>query len=416
MDEQRIEAALRTQPPDEPEYRGDIAARLRERVIDAGRSDAPAPEVQVVALIPHRRRRLVAMCGAIAAAVALVVALAVVNRPDQQSPTTTPTTAPPTTQPTTTPSLAGRWVGATPPSVMTPTPSAPAFVVFAAESVALEHLSGGAIVNDFTSQFTVNADGQLRLTLVSQEASCAPGATGDYRWTTSPKGTVLTLTAISDECPKRAAALAGDWTHIGCPTRGQDCLGELEAGRHASVSFDPFGDSSYGEVEYDITDGWSSTDDQKDRLTLRAPGVENAAVHGLYFFADVVAAANDCTGTATAAVDATAIAGQLSSTPGLNVSMSEMTVDGFPARVLDLSSAASLPCAGRQPLLASSPDGVTSWSLDIGREQSMRLVLVDLPAHRTMAVAIITDRADQYQQLLDAAMSVVDSLTLSTTS
>lgn len=416
MDEQRIESALRTQPPDEPEYRGDIAARLRERMIDASPSDAPSPEVQVVDLVPHRRRRWVAVCGAVAAAVVLVIALVVVNRPDQQPPTTTPTTAPTTTQPATASSLAGRWVGATPSTVTTPNPSAPAFVVFDAESMSLEHLSGGAIVNDFTSEFTVNADGHLRLTLLGQAGSCGPGASGDYRWATSPKATLLTLTAISDECPNRSAAFAGDWTHIGCPTRGQDCLGELEAGRHASVNFDPFGDSSYGEVDYEITDGWSSTADEKDRLTLRAPGAEDATVHGLYLFADVAAAKNDCTGTATASGDATAIARQLSNIPALNASASETTVDGYPAHVLDLSSAGSLPCTGRQPLLASNPNGVTSWTLSIGQDQAMHLVLVDLPTQRTMAIAIVTDRADQYQQLLDGAMAIVDSLTLSTTS
>ena len=412
MDEQRIEAALRTQPPDEPEYRGDIAALLRTRLIDDFPSDASAPEVPVVDLTTPRRRRWLALCGAVAAGIVLVVALAAVNRPDQQSPTTTPTT----TQPSKTPSFAGRWVGATPPSVTTPNPSAPAFVVFASERVALENLSGGAIVNGFASQFAVNADGHLRLTLLSQEGLCAPGATGDYRWTTSPKGTVLTLTAISDECPNRAAALAGDWSYIGCPTRGQDCLGELEAGRHASVSFDPFGDSSYGEVEYDITDGWSSTGDDKDRLTLRAPGAEVAATHGLYFFADVAAANSDCTGKATAAGDAKAIAGQLSTTPGLNATTSDMTVDGYSAQVLDLSSAASLPCGGHEPLLVSNPDSVTSWTLTIGQDQAMRLVLVELPAHRTMAIVIVSDRPDHYQELFDKAMTVVDSLTLSTTS
>jgi hypothetical protein len=299
--------------------------------------------------------------------------------------------------------------------VTTPNPSAPAFIVFTENRVSLEHLSGG-VINVFNSQFTVTDGGQLRLTLTDQIGRCAAGATGEYRLTLSPLATTLTVEAIRDDCPNRAAALAGEWTHAACPARGSDCLGPLEAGRHASVSFDPFNTDSYGEVTYDVTNGWASTFDDKDRLTLLPPGGNESEIHGLYLFADTAPAGADCRATASTAAGATAIASALSAMPGLSVTTTEATVGAYRAQVLDLTAAATLSCAGEQPVLTSKPGGSTSWTLAIGQGQRMRIVLIDLAGGRTMAVVVASDRsAAEYGQLLDASTVVIDSFVLSAT-
>ncbi len=418
MDERQIESALRAQPPDEPAYRGDVADRLRARMTAVGQEQPPAYVVELFELVPRRRRPAVAIAIAVAATVMLVVGLAAVARPQQLPTATTPTTVTASPSSSIAPGdqlaeLAGRWVGATPRAVTTPDPSAPAFVVFNADRVALEHLSGG-IVNDFASRVTVTGAGQLQLTLTDQLGRCAAGAIGDYRWTLSPHATTLTVVAVSDECPTRGEALAGTWTHTACPARGGDCLGRLESGRNASVHFDPFGSDSYGEVSYDVADGWSSTFDDPSRLTLLPPTVDGSGVHGLYVFADAAPVNADCPAIAGTAADTTAIAATLSGTPGLSVTASETTVGAYQAHVLDLVAPASLPCAGEQRLLAAKPGASTPWTLSVGQGQRMRILLIDLPGGRTMAVVVASDRsAAEYAQLLDASTAVIDSFVLS---
>lgn len=418
MDERRIEAALRAEPLDEPKYRGDVAARLRARTTGAGREEPPEHVVEVFELAPRRPRPWPAVSGAAAAAVVLVVALAIVARPQQRPPATTPTTVTPAPSTSIAPGsvpavLVGRWVGATPRAVTTPNPSAPAFVVLGEDRVTLEHLAGG-IVNDFNSQVTETGGGRLRLTLVDQIGSCAAGAIGDYRWTLSPQGTILTVKAISDECPTRAAAFAGEWTHTACPGRGSDCLGPLEAGHHASVNFDPFVSNTYGEVAYDVTGGWSSPVDDKTRLSLLPTEGDTSGVHGLYLFADVAPTTAGCAAAPSTATGQKAIAAALSATPGLSVITTEATVGAYQAQVFDLSAAATAACAGKQPVLASRPGAPTSWTLAIGAGRRMRIVLVDLPGDHTMAVVVASDRsAAEYAQLLDAATAVIDSFVLS---
>ena len=137
MDDRQLEAALRAGPPAEPKSRGDIAHLLQARAMSPSNGVQAELAVEVVARPLHRRRRWPAFVGAAAAAVVLIVGLTTIARRDTPPSATTPpstSVAPnPTVAPTGLPTeLLDRWVGATPPSVNTPNPSAPAFVVFAA--------------------------------------------------------------------------------------------------------------------------------------------------------------------------------------------------------------------------------------------------------------------------------------------
>ena len=419
MDEWQIEAALRAGPPDEPTYRGDIGRLLRSRATTRNRGEqVAAVPVEVVERAHHRRPPWAALAVAAAAVIVVVIGLAAVDRPEPSSSVTTPTTTA-TTTPSTAPGslpaeLLDRWVGPTPSTVITPDPSAPAFVVFIPGQVTLEHISGG-IVNDFTSHASTPVAGQLLLTLADQTGRCGAGATGHYRWSLSPQATTLTLEAIDDECADRAAALAGTWTHTACETRGSDCLGRLEAGRYASLNFDPFDSDSYGQVTYSVPDGWSSTLDDKARLTLLPPDGNESGVHGVYLFADVAPTTADCPPTPGTSAGMSAIADAISTTPGLLATTSPTAVGGYEARTIDIS-AATPTCAGEQPLLTSRPGGATSWTLSIGGTQQMRIIILDLPGDRTLAVVVASDRsASAYAALLDAATAVIDSLALSPT-
>lgn len=428
MDEQRIEAALRNEPPDEPRYHGNINNQLRARAAAVLGDETPAVPVEVFERLPRTRRPWPALVGAAAAAVVLVAGLiAIAQRDTTPSTTAEPTTLAPTaTAPTTAgpdsstvqtgvpAELLDRWVGPTPASIITPDPSAPAFVVFTADQVTLEHLAGG-IVQNFTSRTTTSAAGQLQLVLPNQVGACAAGAIGDYRWSLSPQGTTLTLEAIDDACSERASAFEGTWTHTACPARGGDCLGALEAGRYASVDFDPFDSDSYGQVAYTVPDGWSSTLDDKARLVLLPPEAEGTGVHGVYLFADVATTTADCPAKPGDAVGAAAIADAITSTSGVVAATSQTAVSGFDATIVDISSA-SPTCDGTQPLLTAKSNSATPWTLAIGTSQQMRLVLVNLPDDRTVAIAVTSDRpAADYAALLDASAAVIESLELSAT-
>ena len=419
MDEQQMEAALRTEPPDEPTYRGDISSRLRARSTTLTEVVAPAVPVEVSDRIPRRKRSWPELVGAAAAAVVLIAGLvAVARRNSPPSMTAEPTT---TSEPTSSAlpgslpaELLDRWVGPTPTSIITPDPSAPAFVVFTADQVTLEHVAGG-IVQNFTSRATTSAAGQLQLTLPGQIGACVAGAIGNYHWSLSPGGTTLTLEAIDDACAERASALVGTWTHTACPVRSSDCLGTLEAGRYSSVNFDPFDSDSYGQVAYTVPNGWSSTLDDKARLVLLPPEANETGVHGIYLFADVAPTSADCPANPVAADGAGPIAEAITATAGLLATTSPTTVGGFDATIVDISSA-SPTCNGEQPLLTSKPDSATPWNLAISEGQQMRVVLVDLPDNRTMAIAVISDRsAAEYSTLLDASAAVFESLELSAT-
>jgi hypothetical protein len=133
-------------------------------------------------------------------------------------------------------------------------------------------------------------------------------------------------------------------------------------------------------------------------------------------FADVVAATADCGAASDGPTSATAIVSALAAMAELSVSAAEATVDGYQAHVLDISAGTTLPCADARPILTSRTAAPTPWNLSIGERQRIRLVLIELPDDRTMAIAVASDRsAAEYAQLLDAATAVIESLNLSAT-
>ena len=89
----------------------------------------------------------------------------------------------------------------------------------------------------FESIATATADDAFRLTNAS---GCAADAAGRYRWSLSPSGRVLTISADTpDPCPERAAAVVGTWEQVGCIDPSNNCLGAMDPGRHVSQFFSP---------------------------------------------------------------------------------------------------------------------------------------------------------------------------------
>jgi hypothetical protein len=420
----RIEAALRTRPSDEPDYLGNIADLLGDAEPVAAE---PSPRPTLVNLTDHpraktRRRATVVTIAVAAACVAVLALVSTVRAPSRPPAESTPTTTPTTSaRPPIAPSLSsldGRWVGRSPSSI-DGSGSSPAFLVFGDGSVALERSVGG-IVTDYGSDLAEVPDGRFRATLTVDIGSCAPASTGDFTWALSPGQSVLTIGLVDDDCAPRGDAFSGTWTRVSCPTRGSDCLGALEAGRHDSVSFDPFGTGSYGQVSYEVPAGWSSPLDDRARLALETDGSGTTGPHGMYFFADVAAPSDACSTTPALQTGADAIAAALSDSlegAGASATANATTVGGFPARVVDISSDGTSPC-GSDPvsLLVARADSPIAWTVTTGTSPRSRIVLVDLPEGRTMAVVVATDGSDdEYEALLDTASTVIDSLVVSRT-
>ena len=65
------------------------------------------------------------------------------------------------------------------------------------------------------------------------------GTGGDYEWSLSPSGRVLTLSVVVDACAARGTALAGTWWKMGCTSTDDNCLGLLDAGTYKSQFIAP---------------------------------------------------------------------------------------------------------------------------------------------------------------------------------
>jgi hypothetical protein len=126
------------------------------------------------------------------------------------------------------------------------------------------------------SSASPTGDGQFRLeSLVLGDGGCTVGDVGLYRWSVSPSGRILTVTADSDTCSTRLAAVPGVWWLEACKNTETNCLGDLDAGTYKSQYIIPRLDLTtdwvapdFGAVTYTVPDGWANSADFPDRFTL----------------------------------------------------------------------------------------------------------------------------------------------------
>jgi hypothetical protein len=112
--------------------------------------------------------------------------------------------------------------------------------------------------------------------LASQETAdgCTAGDVGLYQWSLSPRGSLLRLTATSDQCESRRAAFDGQWQRSACRNADNLCLGDLEAGTYQSQFIGPRFDegepwtANLGALSYAVPNSWSNTWDYPDSYVL----------------------------------------------------------------------------------------------------------------------------------------------------
>ena len=382
MDERRLESLLRDGPPDEPEYRCDIAARLREERDDDG---SGGRVITLVLASPQGTRRSWRrlLPAAAAGMVVLLAAGLFATLDDDDAPrVTTPEARDPGV-------LVDRWVG--PPG---DDGTMAAFLDFKSAGQFVYVPGRATVPTSWGSTWSVDDDGLLTLVLNSEERQCRGGAVGHYRWTGPPDATALTLSVVDDECPRRAAELEGTWTHTACPVGGSDCLGPVDAGTYASVTFDPFGTNRYGQLNYTVPSGWAVTADSRSQLSLRP--VDNDAGAGIEVWADAAVATAGCDGLPdAAAIGSPAIAAALAAHEGLDASRSETTVDGHDAQAVEAAVVDGwsqvCPDEGDEPfvaLLASRTGVPVSWTVGVSGQEEVRVILVDIADGQTTAIVL----------------------------
>jgi hypothetical protein len=421
-----------------------------ERVLDRFYAEGPSevPDRLVIGVIdrierlPQRRlatqmTRFATMNSTIrlAAAAAIVVAVAgigafAMSQRDNVGPPASPSPGPssgssPTFQAAAVPRpLQGRWVGA--PRVVPEAPEPPIRNALIISDVQLGFaLVGQGTSKQFPSTAALTAPGQLRLRGASTDGGCKPRDEGTYSFSLDASGTALTLTPIADACGPRAAALAGDWAHVGCTDDQGWCLGVLAPGTHHSTIFDPFVPESawtfrWGVLAYSAPAGWMNDEDCAWCYRLSQLGAPENTNINVWSEAVPHVQADQCTQAPEPGVGRTAdaIVTWLASLPGLVTSTpTPVTIGGLSGEQIDLSVApawtASCDYASTPglPLVStfSAPTAGDGFDWNIQGEGHTRIIALDLGDGRAVVINIEAQNQADYDALLPGAMDVVNS-------
>jgi hypothetical protein len=267
----------------------------------------------------------------------------------------------------------------------------------------------------FASTLTRGDDGTFTVELASHQPPCDAGAVGHYAYALSPQGSTLTVTPIDDECQARALAISGNWWSTRCWLADRDCLGPVEPGTYMTNRFNPFGDFTFGELEFTLPAGWAVCYDSQAHLRLIPTDTcgDDDEGSGLRIWHDVAASVQDCSvddpvvgplPAPDAEFGAAGIADFLQALSTLSVQRAETVVSGLPAVQLDVTVATNDEaqlCQGGIAL-TTTRHGVPQYdAFGVGTAYPMRLILVDVDAEHT--VGIYLDDTNQEPRLPELA-------------
>ena len=284
---------------------------------------------------------------------------------------------------------------------------------------------------------TAAVTGPSSLELVSQPTNgCNMGDVGEYHWSLSPKGKILTISADHDACAGRAIAVAGTWyTSTACKTDPGGCLGDLEAGTFPTQYVDPQLDPgaawnpAFGAITYTVPDGWSNSSDwpaefsltpTSDYATETKDGARPDATHQITIFTKPAATDPGCANTVLASVPKTVdgLMAHLTSSKSLTPStVHAITVGGHAAKWVDvaLASTWTASCPGDSKpsasLLVQVDDPQNGWGFGLGDKERTRVVLIDLGSGHTGLIVVDSSDPARFDQLATDAMPIIESFT-----
>ena len=278
---------------------------------------------------------------------------------------------------------------------------------------------------------TIDDSGRLRLETVADGTGCDVGDVGTYAYSLSPGETVLTIGGSTDDCPARAALLAGDWRRSACRAADIPCLGVMEAGSQSTLLFDPFRDNfnpataRYGAMTYTVPDGWANADDRTHFYTLlRADDyVEEAPFNchdcpdGLWIGAQPRASLTNCTDAPDESVgtSAEALADWIRAHPGLEITDGDaVAVDGRPTIALDIvapdsDDACVDPAEDARHVPLFSHPGY-DYGIRIG--DRIRLLLVEIDADSAMLIGIDSFDPADIDALVAETQPIIETIRL----
>ncbi len=328
--------------------------------------------------------------------------------------------------------LQGRWMGGGRAILGFPSESGLS-ILFTGDNLVLTLANKG---NQPVLSASASAVGSQGIETVSAgpAGQCTAGDIGRYDWSLTPDGRTLTLTAVSDPCATRLAALPGTWWLDGCKNAQTDCLGDLAAGTYESQYIAPrvkpagAWNPVFGAVTYTVPAGWANSSDwptsfgltpSSDYAQVAAGGDEGS--RSIVLVTQPAAFRSSKSSACGLALDpavprtVSAEIAAIQHAPGLIVTApSAITVGGHQGQWLDLrlNPTWKASCGGRGPeddYLTGPGTGPAMYI--VGTAQRQRVILLDLGSGDLIAIVVTTDTASEFSDFAAQAMPVIDSLT-----
>ena len=318
------------------------------------------------------------------------------------------------------PELQGTWMGG-PNDVVTP--GAGSTILLDGDSLGLAQ-SNESNSPKLTAQFSFSNAGSIHLE--SGAGPCDADTGGDYDWTLSPSGRVLTFSVIADACTQRGTALTGTWWKMGCTTDGDNCLGLLDAGTYKSQFIAPHVDRGgewapvFGALTYTVPDGWANASDWPESFEVvpasDLPPIDDADRTGsIGVFTQPTAMAQDppCSDQVESGVGRRVddLATWIGTVPGLaTTEPTPVTIGGRSGLTLDISLDPSWTglCNPGDP---DTTPIVTYLNPGLGLRgvERARLILLDLGEGDVVAIAVWTPDQASFDAFTPEAMPVIES-------
>ena len=285
--------------------------------------------------------------------------------------------------------------------------------------------ASGPLAHVLRSDIDVAGNGVVELELTGDGNGCRQGDRGRYIFTPNETGLGLSIAKLDDACSVRGEALAGDWIRAKCPNGNQWCLGEMDAGPHVSINYEPFVPQpqwrfDYGRFAFTVPSGWLTQEDNADGYVLAQ--VDGADGSGVFVFSDVLAHPPDPTCPApmkAVGTSAAAIAAWIRKLPGIQAThvIDDVAVGGLHGVAFDVAVDPTWPggCPSTKegrfiPLFInaqSTPEEGLDWGLE--PDGRMRLFVLELGPGRTLVIDIEAQDAVRWEALLGQASPIVAS-------
>jgi hypothetical protein len=293
----------------------------------------------------------------------------------------------------------------------------------------------------FDSEAFVVGANTLELTAVSN--GCGVGQVGHYRWSLSPGGTLLQLTALDEACPDRAVAYEGPWHAANCKDETDLCWGDLAAGTYPTLFYGPRLNPSlppepnYGGVTFTVPEGWAEAGDHtSDFRLLRSsdyaregpsgPVGQSTGIEG-WIRPSAIVPTPGCTAAPDQKVERTieGLTSWLRRRDGLALGdVHDISVDGHLGKWIDVRVAAdwTSTCDGSEPTVtlmteavgSAGPVGAEPYVVGISGQTRLRMIFLDVgrgtPGGPLTAMVLITapDQAT-FDAYVGQAMPIVQS-------